>query len=211
MIGFISTLVILSLLITIYYRVIADLHTSLFTVAQALGFSASTNRLVATDLNTQTITSNHLKSSCLLRTSCGYLPPRTQNFGTALVESESESQVTIDGQSASLSWNKEPIWGLRSSFYYCQTVAGLLMWGALPDERMCLSLQLLLALASAVIHMCESRGTRDHILLSQIRDFPFRCLLRLAGLRWRYSTLPPYGVLPWLSLEYRYITAARTT
>jgi hypothetical protein len=90
---------------------------------------------------------------------------------------ESESYVTTDGQPASLSWNKAPIWGLRPDFYYCQTVAGLLMWGALSDERTGLS----------------SRGTRDHILLSQIRDFPFRGLLRLAGLRWRYSTPPPHG------------------
>jgi hypothetical protein len=29
-------------------------------------------------------------------------------------------------------------------------------------------------------------GTRDHILLSQIWDFPFCRLLRLAGSRWRY-------------------------
>jgi hypothetical protein len=29
-------------------------------------------------------------------------------------------------QSASLSWNKAPIWGLRPDLYYCQTVAGLL-------------------------------------------------------------------------------------
>jgi hypothetical protein len=33
-------------------------------------------------------------------------------------------------------------------------------------------LQLLLALASAVILRSESRGTHDHILLSQIRDSP---------------------------------------
>jgi hypothetical protein len=46
--------------------------------------------------------------------------------------------ITTDGQSASLSWNKAPIWGLRPDFYYCQTVAGL-MWGALSDERTGLS------------------------------------------------------------------------
>jgi hypothetical protein len=46
-----------------------------------------------------------------------------------LEESESESFVTTDGQSASLSWNKAPIWNLRPDFYYCQTVAVLLMWG----------------------------------------------------------------------------------
>jgi hypothetical protein len=42
-------------------------------------------------------------------------------------------------QSASLSWNKAPIWGLRPHFYYWQTFAGLLMWGSLSDERTGLS------------------------------------------------------------------------
>jgi hypothetical protein len=45
---------------------------------------------------------------------------------------------------------------------------------SLTIGRVC-RLQFLLALASA--------GTRDHILLSQIRDFPFRRLLQLAGIR----------------------------
>jgi hypothetical protein len=45
------------------------------------------------------------------------------------------------------------------------------MWGALSDERIC-HLQLLLILASAVILGSKSRGTRDHILLFQIRDSP---------------------------------------
>jgi hypothetical protein len=73
--------------------------------------------------------------------------------------------------------------------------------GALPltRGRVC-RLQLLLALASAVIFGFESRGTRDHILLSQIRDFLFCRLLRLAGLRWRYSTPPPHGLYPVSSL-----------
>jgi hypothetical protein len=74
--------------------------------------------------------------------------------------------------------------------------------------RICRS-QLLLVLASAVVLGSESCGTHDHILLSQIRDspnlegqapifispgtrFPFRRLLRLAGLHWRYSNLPPH-------------------
>jgi hypothetical protein len=38
-------------------------------------------------------------------------------------------------QSASLSWNKAPIWGLRPHLCYSQTVAGLLIWGALSDKR----------------------------------------------------------------------------
>jgi hypothetical protein len=48
---------------------------------------------------------------------------------------ESESYVTTDGQPASLSWNKAPIWGLRPDLDYCLTVVGLLIWGALSDER----------------------------------------------------------------------------
>jgi hypothetical protein len=49
------------------------------------------------------------------------------------------SYVTTDGQSASLSWNRTLIWGLRPDLYYFQTVSGLLMWGALSDERTGLS------------------------------------------------------------------------
>jgi hypothetical protein len=71
---------------------------------------------------------------------------------------------------------------------------GLIFCGApsLTTGRVCL-LYMLLALASAVFLGSESLGTRNHILLSQIWDFPFRRLLRLAGSRWRYSTPPPHG------------------
>jgi hypothetical protein len=65
-----------------------------------------------------------------------------------------------------------------------------LMWSALSDERMGLTFTIA-DVASAVSLVSESRETRDHILLSQIGDFPFRRLLRLAGLRWRYPTPPP--------------------
>jgi hypothetical protein len=54
---------------------------------------------------------------------------------SAISQSQSQSYVTTDGQSASLSWNEAPVWGLRPDLYYCQTVACLLMWGALSDER----------------------------------------------------------------------------
>jgi hypothetical protein len=101
--------------------------------------------------------------------------------------------VTTDGQSASLSWNKAPISGLHQSFITLRQVR--VCWcGALSltRGRVC-RLQLLLVFASAVIFGSESRGIRDHILLSQIRDIHFRRLIRLAGLRWRYSTTPPYN------------------
>jgi hypothetical protein len=44
-----------------------------------------------------------------------------------------------DGHSAGLSWCQAPIWDLKPYFYFCQTVAGLLMWGALCVERIGLS------------------------------------------------------------------------
>jgi hypothetical protein len=59
---------------------------------------------------------------------------------------EPESYVTTDSQSASLSWNKTPIWDLRPDFYSCQTVAGLLMWGRLSDEGVGLSLTIVAGL-----------------------------------------------------------------
>jgi hypothetical protein len=49
--------------------------------------------------------------------------------------SQSQSYVTTDDQPASLSWCQAPIWGLRPEYYFCRTVAGLLLWGALSDER----------------------------------------------------------------------------
>jgi hypothetical protein len=79
--------------------------------------------------------------------------------------SESESHVTTDGQPASLSWNKAPIWGLGPDLYCCQTVAGLLMWGALSDERTGLSF----TIAAGPRQRSHSR---DHILLSRVRDSP---------------------------------------
>jgi hypothetical protein len=70
--------------------------------------------------------------------------------------------------------------------------------------RVC-RLQLLLVLVSAVIFGSESRRTLGHILLSQIRDFAFRRLLRLAGSRWRYSTPPPHGCHHYLLFNLYFI------
>jgi hypothetical protein len=65
---------------------------------------------------------------------------------------------------------------------YCLVFLGRPLWR--EDDSL---LYMLLVFASAVF-----LGTRDHILLSQIWDFPFRRLLRLAGPRWRYSWVPRY-------------------
>jgi hypothetical protein len=86
-----------------------------------------------------------------------------------------------------------PIWDSCPDIYYCLTVT-ILFFGApsLTRGRVCL-FYVLVALAGAVFLGSKSLGTRYHILLSQIRHFHFRRLLRLAGSRWRYSTPPPHG------------------
>jgi hypothetical protein len=97
-------------------------------------------------------------------------------------ESESESNVTTDGQPASLSWSKAPHLGLttRSLLHVWQLRSWSCGAPSLTRGRVC-PLYMLLDLASAVFLGSESLRTWDHILLSQIRDFPFRRLLRLAG------------------------------
>jgi hypothetical protein len=90
--------------------------------------------------------------------------------GTGDNPCESESYVTTDVQSASLSWNKAPIWGLRPDFYYCQAVAGLLMWGALSDEGTGLSF----TIATGSRQRCHSRArvswySRTYFTLSDSR------------------------------------------
>jgi hypothetical protein len=67
------------------------------------------------------------------------------------------------------------------------------MQGALSDEKTGLSSTIA---ADPVILKTESRGTRDHILHFQIRDFPFLRLLRLVQLRCMYSTPPPQEIIP---------------
>jgi hypothetical protein len=57
MTGFISTSFTISRNHT-YYSVIADLQNLQFTIAHALGFSVSSSRPLAADLNTETSTSN---------------------------------------------------------------------------------------------------------------------------------------------------------
>jgi hypothetical protein len=81
-----------------------------------------------------------------------------------------ESYVTTDVQSASLSWNEAPIWGFRPDFITVRQLQAC-WYGALSLTRgqIC-RLKLPLVLASAVNLGSESRGSCDHILLSQIRD-----------------------------------------
>jgi hypothetical protein len=72
-------------------------------------------------------------------------------------------------------------------------------------------LQLLLGLASTIIFGSDSCETRDHILQSQIRDLPFLRILRLAGIRWRYSITPPHVIDYQLNLSHAYNISAQTS
>jgi hypothetical protein len=96
---------------------------------------------------------------------------------------QSQSYIATDGQSISKSWCRAPS-GAHDS--YSLTVS-VLFFGSpsLTRGRACL-LYMLLGLASVVFLGSESLWTRHHILLSQIWEFSFRRLLRLAGSRLRY-------------------------
>jgi hypothetical protein len=104
-----------------------------------------------------------------------------------------KSKSHCDWRSVSKSWCRAPS-GAHDEVFITFSQLRSCFCGApsLTRGRICL-LYILLALASAILLGSDSLGTRDHILLSQIWDFPFRRLLRLAGSRWRYSTSPPHG------------------
>jgi hypothetical protein len=125
-------------------------------------------------------------------------------FVTDSSESESESYVTTDGQSAGLCWNKAPIWGQRPDFYCCQTVAGFLMWNALFDEKT----GLLFTITAGPRQRRHSRvrvpwDSWPYFTISDSIDFPSRRLLRLAGSRWRHSTPPPHWWIPQIIASVR--------
>jgi hypothetical protein len=67
-----------------------------------------------------------------------FLWGRNRSFIYCLKEIHSLNQrqnyVLTDGQSVNLSWCQAPICCPRPDFYYCQTVAGLLMWGSLSKK-----------------------------------------------------------------------------
>jgi hypothetical protein len=125
-----------------------------------------------------------------------FVPPLIKREGLGFFIIGVQVKVTLRLMvSQSVSLGVEPHLGLMTRYLLLFDSYGIVFSGApsLTRGRVCL-LHMLLVLASAVLGS-KSLGTRDHILLSQISDFPFRCLLRLTGSQWRYSTLPPHRVL----------------
>jgi hypothetical protein len=108
----------------------------------------------------------------------------------------------------------DPHLSSKKNFCYCQTFAGLLMWGALSEERTGLSVYNCCwplpaqsfsrpspSGLSQIRRVLQSGGPGQHIYISEEQGdpviptgtgFPFHRLLRLAGLRWNYSN-PPQG------------------
>jgi hypothetical protein len=109
------------------------------------------------------------------------------------------------------------IWGTRPDFYYCKIVASVLMWGILSEERTviynycwsspaqsfsgpspgrlmtkfyCLRFESPSTLRVRSPYLYAA-GTGWH-KYTKDTGFPFRRLLRIAGLRWRYSNPSPH-------------------
>jgi hypothetical protein len=141
--------------------------------------------------------------------------PSFLSVSSSRIESSLMLRPTV---SRPVSWNKAPIWGLRPDFSCCQTVAGLLIWGALSDERTGLSFTIApgphqrshswvrfpwdsrpyFTLSDSRLIKTGAPGHRVYIPQGQGAPvkppgtgFPFRRLLRLTGLRRRYSNPPP--------------------
>jgi hypothetical protein len=162
-------------------------------------------------------------------------PGKNQEFSllhivqTGSVAHPASCRIGIDGtdsQSASPSWCQAPIRDTRPIFFLLEILFGqfkvrYFVAPSLTRGWVC-NLLLLLVIACAFPLESGSRGTLDHILLSQFlrlpqpgepgpciyipqeqggsvispgTGFPFRRLLRLAGLRWRYYIPPPHGLL----------------
>jgi hypothetical protein len=110
-----------------------------------------------------------------------------------------------------------PILDPREDIWYCWAVVGLMMWNTLSDRRLDLHFPLLLVLASAsvldfnptwflLIYYCLRFGTHQTCMARSLylsprtrwSSYPVRhCVhlcqvLRLLGLWWRYSSLPPH-------------------
>jgi hypothetical protein len=136
----------------------------------------------------------------------------TNLYYSRISQSKSQSYITTDGQSASLSLNNAFIWGLWPDFCYCQTVAGLLIWGAISDKMTGLSFTIAAGPRQRSYFRVRVRwDLRPYFTVSDSR-LPFRRLLRLAELRWRYSTPPAHGVLIFtleFTNEFPFISATR--
>jgi hypothetical protein len=203
-----QAIIALSLFYTLYISLLHKLY----------GSQVFTSHLLATDFSVSL--SLQIKHEVFFAPPYSFLAISSRSPSTAISRTrllfctpsrlKSKSKSHYDWRSVSKSWCRAPcgahdqifitVWQFRSCF--CGAPS-------LTRGRVCL-LFMLLALANAVFLGSESLGTRRHIVLSQIWDFPFRRLLRLAGSRRRYSTPSPHGYFCVFWLPF-YKPLARTT
>jgi hypothetical protein len=148
---------------------------------------------------------------------------------------QSQSFVTTDGQSASLSSCQAPIWGPRRDFLLLSDSCGCVDVGRPLGEKMGLSFTI--AAGPRQRSHSRVRVSRDswpHFTASDSRfpqpggpgpriympqeeggpvippgtGFPFRSLVRISGLGWRYSNPLPRGIYKAAELLYDWRFAA---
>jgi hypothetical protein len=127
---------------------------------------------------------------------------------SVFLKSKSNSKSHCDWRSVSKPWCRAPSGAHDQIFVTVWHLGSCFLWGALSDERTGLSFIYAAGPYQRSLSRVLVLGTLDHILLSQIWDFPFRRLLQLAGSRWRYSTLPPHGK-QFFSTEVFFITISQ--
>jgi hypothetical protein len=119
-------------------------------------------------------------------------------FRGELAGFQSQSFVTTDSQSASLSWYQAPIWGLRPDFYYVRQLRVCLCGGALSDERTGQSF----TIGADPLQHSHSRVLSLMKLATMCYSLRFETSFlsppMTRRLRWRYSTPPTHGKLCWL-------------
>jgi hypothetical protein len=149
--------------------------------------------------------------------SCSANIPQRKSLNSYLHRVRVKSYFTTGGlPPISSFWRQSPLRLTTSNYFQLNTCfKSPYVRSSLRRGWVC-GLQLLLVLASAITLMSESRGTHYYSLLPHIRDspnprihipqqqggpvippgtgFPFCHLLRLAGLRWKYSIPPPHRI-----------------
>jgi hypothetical protein len=116
-----------------------------------------------------------------------------------------ESYVTINGSVGQCVLEYSTHLGLTTSSVFFFT------WGALSDERTGLSFTIVAGPRQRIRSRVRVPWDSSPYFTVSDSRIPFCRLLRLPGLRWRYSTPPPHGIIISATTGLRYIGSARTT
>jgi hypothetical protein len=182
-----------------------DPHTLQFTVTHTLSFPVLTSRILATDFNTVIIP---VLLNCTRKVVSSQADFQISTELSVRVGVRATLRLAVYRQSVRL--GDKPLETHDRRFFFQLNTCGHSPYVTSSlTRRWVFHLQMLLALASAVILRSESSGTFycftfERVFISPQEQggpvippgtwYPFRRLLRLAGLRWRYSNPPPHEV-----------------